>query len=49
MEKIQRRFAGYSGLGQRLGNLPWWAYGMIIPGVYLLGWVLHWIGVIPGK
>lgn len=31
------------------GDKPWWLYMLIIPGVYIMAWVLHWLGVIPGK
>lgn len=44
METRPRR---YMGLGYRLTHMPWWAYVLVILGVYLLGWVMRLTGVIP--
>ncbi|WP_156126241.1 hypothetical protein [Hymenobacter sp. DG25B] len=37
------------GLRERISHIPWWVYMLLIPGVYLLGWVLHFMGVISGQ
>ncbi len=37
------------GLRERMSHIPWWVYMLLIPSFYLLGWVLHLLGVIPGK
>lgn len=45
METRPRR---YMGLGYRLTHMPWWAYALMIPAVYLFGWLLRLVGIIPG-
>lgn len=44
MEVKPRRYQGYAGIRK---GLPWWAYILMLFGFYLLGWVLHLVGIIP--